>query len=463
MLKEHQKQFVISLQVVELFVVTGCWILAYYLRFNILITLFPTSEQRLLDFFIFLTPLIAITTLYFNHRNKLYNSHRFNTWSREILAVTWSNFQGIIAFILILYLIQPNRISLLTLGLYFVLSTLFMLSIRIIARNQLIRLRRNGKNLRHIYLVGSGQQLLPYIQRIRNLPDSGLVLSGWWDNDGLGEKEDIPTPEQSIQELLEQKKIDAIVIGFPDHKANEIENLVTRLYNQVIPVIVVPNVTYSFIGSTIEDFEGIPLLKLNHPQIGITGMAIKRVFDFTLSLLTLVLLFPLLVLIGLMVKITSKGPIIYTQERMTRDGKVFKMWKFRSMKLDAESDGNGARWAVKNDPRTTSIGAFLRKTSLDELPQFFNVLTGHMSLVGPRPERPELINKFKDEIPAYMLRHKMKAGITGWAQANGWRGNTSLEKRIEYDIYYIKNWSFGLDIKILFLTVIKGFINKNAY
>jgi Undecaprenyl-phosphate glucose phosphotransferase len=462
MLREHQRRFVISLQIFELLAVVGAWIGSYYLRFHVLLGLFPTNDINLFEEFLFLSPLLGIITLYFNYRNKLYNSHRFNSWSKEIVSVSISNFQALMAFILIIYMFRPNRLPLLALGLYFVASSLLLLTIRIIARNSLIGLRRKGRNLRHIYLVGSGEQLVPYIERVQKLPDSGLNIAGWYDSEGLAETMGIPVPEKSIQELLKKKKIDAIILGFNDAHANKIESLVTKLYNQVIPVIVVPMVTYSFIGSRIEDFEGIPLLKLNHPQIGIFGMAIKRIFDIFVSLFALIFFGPLMLLIALLVKITSKGPILYKQERMTRDGKSFMMWKFRSMRTDAEANG-GAQWAVKNDPRTTKLGAFLRKTSLDELPQFFNVLTGHMSLVGPRPERPELIEKFKDKIPAYMLRHKMKAGITGWAQANGWRGNTSLEKRIEFDIYYIKNWSFGLDIKILFLTVIKGFINKNAY
>jgi Undecaprenyl-phosphate glucose phosphotransferase len=462
MLREHQKRFLISLQLFEIFALVSSWIGAYYLRFHVLLGLFPTEDVDFLQEFLFLSPLIGAITIYFNHRNKLYNSHRFNSWTKEIVSISVSNFQGIIAFILITYMFRPNRLPLLALGLYFVLSSLLLLTIRIIARNSLIGLRRKGRNLRHIYLVGSGEQLIPYIERVNSLPDSGLRLAGWYDSEGLAESLGIKEPEKSIQELLTEKKIDAIVVGYDDANANKIEGLVTKLYNQVIPVIVVPKVTYSFIGSKIEDFEGIPLLKLNHPQIGILGMAFKRLFDIIVSLLALIFFGPLMLMIALLVKLTSKGPVLYKQERMTRDGKSFLMWKFRSMRTDAEANGR-AQWAVKNDPRTTKLGAFLRKTSLDELPQFFNVLTGHMSLVGPRPERPELIEKFKDEIPAYMLRHKMKAGITGWAQANGWRGNTSLEKRIEFDIYYIKNWSFGLDIKILFLTVIKGFINKNAY
>jgi exopolysaccharide biosynthesis polyprenyl glycosylphosphotransferase len=192
------------------------------------------------------------------------------------------------------------------------------------------------------------------------------------------------------------------------------------------------------------------------------GAIAKRVTDALVSVILIVVLSPLLLLIAVLVKLTSPGPILYSQERMGLDGRSFAMLKFRSMKADAERH-SGAVWADVKDDRRTKLGTFLRKTSLDELPQLWNVLYGDMSLVGPRPERPIFVNKFRKEIPHYMLRHKVRAGITGWAQVNGWRGNTSLESRIECDLFYIKNWSYILDLKILTMTVWKGFINKNAY
>jgi exopolysaccharide biosynthesis polyprenyl glycosylphosphotransferase len=188
----------------------------------------------------------------------------------------------------------------------------------------------------------------------------------------------------------------------------------------------------------------------------------KRLTDIVVSAIALIILAPVLFVIALAVRLTSKGPIFYGQERMGLDGRTFKMLKFRSMRQDAESS-TGAVWAQPGDDRRTPIGAFLRATSLDELPQFWNVLRGDMSLVGPRPERPVFVHQFRKDIPHYMLRHKVKAGITGWAQVNGWRGNTSLDRRIECDLYYIRNWSYGMDWKILFLTLWKGFVNKNAY
>jgi len=206
----------------------------------------------------------------------------------------------------------------------------------------------------------------------------------------------------------------------------------------------------------------MPIVKLNDSPLDGIGALLKRVTDFILGLLGTLLISPLLIAIAILVKLTSKGPIFYSQERCGLDGRSFKMWKFRSMRVDAE-DSTGAVWARKDDDRRTPIGAFLRATSIDELPQLWNVVRGEMSLVGPRPERPVFVDKFRGEVPHYMLRHKVKAGITGWAQVNGWRGDTSLERRIECDLYYIRNWSYSLDLKILWMTVWKGFVNKNAY
>ena len=202
------------------------------------------------------------------------------------------------------------------------------------------------------------------------------------------------------------------------------------------------------------------MIVFNEPNFKSFNLFIKRVLDITACSLGLVLISPLLMIISAIVKISSKGPIFYGQVRMGVDGREFKMWKFRSMRTD---DSNHEGWTVKDDPRVTAIGKFIRKTSIDELPQLWNVVTGDMSLVGPRPERPKFVHEFKKDIPAYMLRHKMKAGITGWAQVNGWRGDTSIPKRIECDLWYIKNWSLWLDVSIIFLTFWKGFINKNAY
>jgi Undecaprenyl-phosphate glucose phosphotransferase len=226
---------------------------------------------------------------------------------------------------------------------------------------------------------------------------------------------------------------------------------------------VVPG-AYEFLSlrGGIDELDDLPIVSLQSSPLYGWNTVFKRIFDLILGTFLLVFTFPIMFIIAFLVKWTSEGPIFYKQERIGMDGCSFQMLKFRTMRVNAEKE-TGPVWAKESDPRRTKVGTFLRKTSLDELPQLFNVMKGEMSLVGPRPERPIFVEKFRDRIPSYMLRHKIKAGMTGWAQVNGWRGNTSLEKRIEHDLYYIENWSIGFDFKILFMTFWKGFFSKSAY
>lgn len=208
---------------------------------------------------------------------------------------------------------------------------------------------------------------------------------------------------------------------------------------------------------------GLPVINIRYvPLNNEFHAAVKRLFDILGSLAGIILLFPLMTIIGIMVKVTSKGPLIFKQERVGLHNKTFMMYKFRTMKVQNAEDEKKA-WTTKNDSRVTKIGSILRKTSLDELPQLFNIFLGQMSIVGPRPERPFFVERFKEEIPRYMVKHQVRPGLTGWAQVNGYRGDTSIMKRIEYDLYYIENWSYSLDVKIMFMTIFKGMINKNAY
>ena len=231
----------------------------------------------------------------------------------------------------------------------------------------------------------------------------------------------------------------------------------------MVDIKIVPDLLqFVALRTGMEDLDGIPIINLSDTPLSGWYGPVKRAADILFSSLGIILTSPVLILIAVTIKLTSRGPVFYKQERMGLDGSVFTMFKFRSMKVGAEEE-TGAVWAKKDDPRRTGIGSFLRSTSLDELPQLFNILKGEMSFVGPRPERPYFVEQFRGKIPRYMLRHKVKCGLTGWAQVNGYRGNTSIEKRIEYDIFYIENWSLSFDIKIIWLTFWKGLISKHAY
>jgi len=457
MLRRNEKIFNFFQQLVDAIFAAAAWYIAFTIRFNIF-----QGQSGLGILFLKLSVVIVIFTIYFFHKNKLYHSQRFNSRMKEIFTVLKANTQAILTFILVLYFLAPDRISRSMLIIYFLISQFMLVAVRIMLRNFLRTLRKRGINLRHILLVGHGAQMKSYVEAVRKYKDAGMVITGWIDSGDLHAELNIPALDLPLAEVIKKYTPDSIVIGYPGSLAHQTESVLKACHNGIIPIQVLPDLTYSFIGHHVDEFAGIPVLSFNQPNLSLLDHAMKRCFDFILTFIGLLFLSPLLIIIALVVKLGSKGPIFYGQERMGLDGKKFLMWKFRSMKVDAENT-TGAVWAVKDDPRRTKIGTFLRSTSLDELPQLWNVLVGDMSLVGPRPERPVFVEKFKNDIPAYMLRHKMKTGITGWAQVNGWRGDTSLHKRIECDIYYIKNWSLGFDIKIIFLTFFKGFINKNAY
>jgi Undecaprenyl-phosphate glucose phosphotransferase len=308
-----------------------------------------------------------------------------------------------------------------------------------------------------LVFVGDGESIKKYYNIIKGY--SNYKILRWFD----APKEYanlFPINEQFDPQKLEDSSCDGVLVGFNTVNANKAEFYVEELSKYIMSVIILPDVEFAKLGYTIMNFRGIPMLSINDPNIKEVDLITKRTFDLIACCFGMLAISPLLGLLAILVKLTSKGPIFYSQERVGIDGNTFKMWKFRSMITCSK---NNQTWTVKNDPRVTKIGSFLRKTSIDELPQLWNVIIGDMSLVGPRPERPMFVNEFRKEIPNYMLRHKMKAGITGWAQVNGWRGDTSIENRIECDVWYVKNWSFKLDISIIFLTFWKGFINKNAY
>jgi Undecaprenyl-phosphate glucose phosphotransferase len=259
------------------------------------------------------------------------------------------------------------------------------------------------------------------------------------------------------------QKIDMVLITLPLSAHEKLKDILNDIGDEMVSIMLIPDLLeLATLRGGIGEFEGMPVISLRDTPLYGWNIVVKRVTDFVLSITILLAVSPLMLVISFLVKVTSRGPVFYSQERMGLDGKIFSMLKFRTMEIQAEKE-TGPVWAAKNDSRRTSIGTFLRKTSMDELPQFFNVLKGDMSIVGPRPEREFFIQQFRDKVPKYMLRHKMKAGITGWAQISGWRGNTSLEKRIECDLYYIENWSLRLDLAIMWLTIWRGLMNKHAY
>jgi len=435
-------------------IIISTWMLAYFIRFHIL----QGAQSGLMPIFIKIAPFLALITIYSLNKADLYKSMRFSSRFKEVYSVIRANTLAVIFLIIILYFSGQNRISRATIVLYFAISTIVLTGTRIFIRNLLRNLRRKGRNLRHVLLIGNGSSLLDYINTAKKFKDSGINFMGWIDSKGLSKEFNIP----EILEYENNISPDSIILSYEGEESYKNSRFIAENYNDIVPIHILPELNYSMVGNKIEDFGGIPVISVNQPSLNSYELFIKYAVDFLLTLIGCLAISPLLFLIALGVKLSSPGPILFGQKRVGLDGREFSMWKFRSMRV-ADDSKQTQEWSQKDNPRKTKFGDFIRKTSLDELPQLLNVLRGEMSLVGPRPEQPFFVEKFRHEIPGYMLKHKMKPGMTGWAQVNGWRGDTDLGKRIECDIYYIKNWSLWLDMKILFLTLFKGFINKNAY
>jgi Undecaprenyl-phosphate glucose phosphotransferase len=352
-----------------------------------------------------------------------------------------------------------------TIVLFAGISGVMVLLLRRITWYSIGLLRRRGYNQSFAIIVGTGRSARKMARALRHASWMGIKNLGFvedrtsrWtgDLDILGTTSDLPR-------LIDKYRVGHVFIALPMNRYHEARKVYDALAQKVVEVRLVADVpALAGLSLTTTNLDGLPIIGLREsPHFGL-NVIIKRIMDITLSSIALIALSPVLITIAIAVKFTSRGPIFYSQERCGLNGLPFKMLKFRSLKVDAEAQ-TGPVWAKKEDDRKTPIGAFLRKTSLDELPQFINVLKGDMSIVGPRPERPHFIKQFSKTIPNYMARHSVKCGITGWAQVNGWRGNTSLRKRIQFDLYYITHWNPWFDIRIMFMTLWKGLFHKNAY
>jgi putative colanic acid biosynthesis UDP-glucose lipid carrier transferase len=357
---------------------------------------------------------------------------------------------------------------------WYILWAIFSLGLLILFRCSLLVLlrmmRSRGWNERRIIIIGAGELGVQLMSKLQQSLWTGFRIVAVFDDHTQDKPRDIsgipvlPTP-QNIRDYMVSLNVsvDEVWIAMPLHAEARMKEILHELRHDTITTrLVLDLFGMDLLNHSVTNLAGFPVINMRStPMVGVNRL-MKALEDRVLSGIILLLLSPLLLFIALVIKLTSKGPIFYRQKRVSWNGKEFEMLKFRSMPVDAESK-TGPVWAQAGEQRATKFGAFLRKTSLDELPQFINVLSGDMSIVGPRPERKFFVEQFKEQIPRYMQKHLVKAGITGWAQVNGWRGNTSLEKRIEYDLYYIENWSLALDIKIIFLTIFRGFVNKNAY
>ena len=453
-------QFTLRLTL-DIIATLAAWFLSYYLRFFIL----PGGARDSLGLFTALSFLALLSSLFFLFLNRLYESNVVSKWSREVGSLLRVSVGVFLTFVVFYYYVMSITVSRIALAIFLVMHFMFLFIGRRITNTIIGRKVKSGQFLQRALLVGYGKKMQDFydttishgvLSRIKII---GQYLSETSPIEGLAQID-----ATNLEQAVKDNDIDMVVIGFPPTDSSESKGTAVHQGLELLnaQVFLLSDIPRSYAGSAIRDFYTIPAVQLNNSEMSLGKRFIKRTFDIISCSFAVLLLSPLFLILALMVKLSSKGPVFFRQKRVTRDGRVFEMLKFRSMRTDMPEQ-NGPHWTEEDDPRVTKLGRILRKTSLDELPQFFNVLSGSMSLIGPRPERPELVEEFKKTIPGYDLRHKVKAGISGWAQVNGLRGNTSIEKRVAFDLYYIRNWSVFLDFKIVILTFFKGFINKNAY
>jgi Undecaprenyl-phosphate glucose phosphotransferase len=371
--------------------------------------------------------------------------------------------------IIILYMVVKEiNYSRSVIILFYVLNIFLTSCLRLVLRKSLQTMRSRGYNLKHILLVGYSRAAEEYIDRLQDNPQWGFVVCGILDDripaGTLYKGVKVLGSLGNLEIILPENKLDEVAITLSLKDYDYLEKIVNICEKSGVHIKFIPD--YNSLIPTrpyTEDLMGLPVINIRHVPLTNTGnIMVKRALDVIGSLFGILITSPVMLICAITVKLSSPGPVIFKQERVGLHNKPFYMYKFRSM--EQQSPGREQKgWTVKNDPRVTAVGKVLRRTSLDELPQLFNILKGDMSLVGPRPERPQFVEKFREEIPRYMVKHQVRPGLTGWAQVNGLRGDTSILKRIEYDIYYIENWTLGFDLKIIFLTFFTGFINKNAY
>ena len=466
MLKKHAQFFENILFFADLFVIGFSWFISYYIRFYS--GLLPI-EKGIPPFIIYLyliIPILFIWSFVFKSFG-LYRPKRISSYISELFDIVKACSFSVLVLISITFFFRQYEYSRLLFLIFFLMTVSALKIERVAFRETLRYLRRKGYNLRYALIAGTGELAKDVLKRIELHPELGLKVAGFLSNPESqttnSEVHGVPVigAYRDIQKIVSEKDIDQVIIALPVEQHALTVELLKEIRNEMVDIKVVPDICeFITLRGGIDELDGLPIISLQDTPLYGWNIVIKRGADILFSIAILIASSPLMILTALLIKITSAGSIFYKQERMGMDGTKFFVYKFRTMIANAE-ERTGPVWAKEGDVRRTDVGAFLRRTNLDELPQLFNVLKGNMSIVGPRPERPVFVEQFRKSIPQYMLRHKMKAGITGWAQVNGWRGNTSIEKRIEYDLYYIENWSLMFDIKIILMTMWKGF--KNAY
>ena len=467
MIEANEKYYNRFLAVVDAVILTISYWLAWYVRFRS--GIFSSSVEAV-PYAVYMRALFVMipAMLILYSACNLYSTHRLKGRRVEIASITQANITGGLIFMTALQLLHQEYWSRSMIFIFFVFNVVLDASARFFIWGSVCRMRKRGRNLKSVLLVGYSRAAEEYIDRVVQNPQWGYNIRGILDDKVesgtlyMGVK--VIGRIDNLMVILPENHLDEIAITLGLSEYYRLEEIVALCEKSGVHTKFIPD--YNNIIPTkpyTEDILGMPVINIRYVPLSNTfPAAVKRCMDIVGSIICIIIGAPLMLVCAAIIKTTSPGPVIFCQERVGLHNRPFMMYKFRSMVVQ-EAKTEKKAWTVRDDPRVTPIGRFMRKTSIDELPQLFNVLKGEMSLVGPRPERPFFVEKFQEEIPRYMVKHQVRPGMTGWAQVNGYRGDTSIRRRIDCDLYYIENWTIGLDIKILFLTVFKGFINNNAY
>ena len=472
MIKDNQKRLNRMHVLLDILVIVVAYALAWFIVISGKVLPLDEGVLKPQVYFmalIFIVPIYLILYASFH----LYVPKRIQGRRSELANICKANVIGLMLFTFVLFGLRRfvshlSYFSTKMILAFFAANIILLEAERISIRIFLRSLRTNGYNQKHVLLIGYSRAAEGFIDRVSVNPEWGYHVQGILDDHrpaGFAYKKvQVLGPTNHLEDFLASNTLDEIAITLSIKEYSNLEQIVAACEKSGVHTKFIPD--YNNIIPTIpymEDLQGLPVIHIRHvPLTGVFNATMKRIVDLAGALFGLIVFSPLMLVTALLIKITSPGPVLFSQERIGLHNRPFKMYKFRSMEVQ-DPGRERSQWTTPHDPRVTPVGRFIRKTSIDEMPQFFNVLIGDMSLVGPRPERPLFVEKFKEEIPRYMIKHQVRPGLTGWAQVNGYRGDTSITKRIEHDLYYIENWSLGFDFKIMFLTVFKGFINKNAY
>ncbi|WP_123042255.1 undecaprenyl-phosphate glucose phosphotransferase [Cohnella candidum] len=444
------------------------FIAAFWIKFNS--GLFPSAQTLPFRNYFMWGTVYSFISILIGFYVGFYTPRRKKSFSADILKVLQVHSISFLGLLSALYAAKELHISREFLVMFLILDVVFLLSYRYVLKTFLYRVRSKGYNRKYVLILGAGSVGRNFYENLLLHPELGYEVYGFLDD----KREEHEFEHQhfkpilgkigTLEETLRMHPIDEVIIALPLEAHGMYASIIAFCDNAGVKTLIIPDY-FDVLPSRpfFDNFAGIPLINVRDiPLDEISNRLLKRTFDIVFSLIALILASPLMLFVVVGIKLTSPGPIIFSQERMGLNRRTFRMYKFRSMRV-SDSIISDTKWTIENDPRRTKFGTFLRRTSLDEFPQFFNVLIGDMSVVGPRPERPYFVEQFKDEIPKYMVKHHIRPGITGWAQASGLRGDTSIKDRIDHDLFYLENWSFLFDLKIIWQTIYKGLVNRNAY